>query len=138
MRHMSAEHYLLAKSLLLRQVPAMILAARIFLVVISALMLSAPAAHAAMTIAPEHAAVESAGHCPSDQAVCLDLEFSNDHAADHEQSSSCCAMSCHAAVQPCFEHSTFLAVVRMSQIPGLSRDLTASLIGSLERPPRIS
>jgi len=116
----------------------MILAARIFLVVISALMLSAPAAHAAMTIAPEHAAVESAGHCPSDQAVCLDLEFSNDHAADHEQSSSCCAMSCHAAVQPCFEHSTFLAVVRMSQIPGLSRDLTASLIGSLERPPRIS
>ena len=137
-RRGSVKHYLLAKNLPIRQPSTMILAARIFLVVISALMLSAPAAHAAMAIGPEHVAVESADHCLSEQAVCVDVELSDDHAAEHEQSSSCCAMSCHAAVQPCFEHNTFLAMVRMSQVPGLSRDLTASSIRSLERPPRIS
>ena len=115
----------------------MILAARIFLVIFSTLMLSAPFTHAAAPATPGIVDVQSLEHCQVEQAECADLETADGHTADHRQMSSCCAMSCHAAVQPCFDHSTFLSVVRTIQVPGLSRNLTASSVTSLERPPRL-
>lgn len=128
--------YLLAKNILIGQRLSMILVARIVLVLVAALMFSASTTHAAMPMAPSHTSMTPAMHCDDEVVTCGDVL--DHHGSSEEQLPSCCAMSCHVGVQPCFGHHTFLPMAKLIHAKDLSRILVRSPQISLDRPPRLA
>ena len=117
---------------------AVIPAMRIFLVVVAALMFSAPWAHAAMPLASDlTGSSEMAVHCTDDVAAVCDDTLEH-HGAHSDESQSCCSMSCHVGVQPCFGHVAFLALTKTAHDVDPARDMVPTSVTNLERPPRLA
>lgn len=134
----SRAKYLLAKNTLIGQRAEVIPAMRIFLVVVAALMFSAPWAHAAMPLASDLAGSSHvAAHCTD--AVASACDDTLDHHGAHEnEGQSCCSMSCHVGVQPCFGHTAFLALTKTAHVVDPARDMARAFVTNLERPPRLA
>ncbi|MEO5807008.1 hypothetical protein [Devosia sp.] len=128
--------YLLAKNIFLGQFLPMILVARIMLVLVAALMFSASTAHAAMPMAPAHAGSISVMQCDGEVVKCG--EALDHHGSSEQQVPSCCAMSCHVGLQPCFGHQTFLTMTKLVHSKELVRFAVKAPQTSLERPPRLA
>lgn len=130
--------YLLAKKIPIGQRAAVIPAMRIFLVVVAALMFSAPLTHAAMPLATElTGSSHVAAHCVDEVAAACD-ETRDHHGAHEEEGLSCCSMSCHVGVQPCFGHTAFLALTKTAHVVDPARDMVRAFVANLERPPRLA
>nr|WP_295892409.1 hypothetical protein [uncultured Devosia sp.] len=135
---------LLAKNILIGQRAAVIPAMRIFLVVVAALMFSAPWAHAGMSFAAERTgSSDVAVHCAHEVAsVCEDTpdhhEAVDHHGAHEDQGPSCCSMSCHVGVQPCFGYTAFLALTKAAHVVRPAHDIVRAFVTSLDRPPRLA
>lgn len=121
----------------------MIPAMRMFLVVLAALMFSAPLAHAGLPFAGEFVASgDVAAHCThEDVAACDETqghhEVVDHHGADEGQGQSCCSISCHVGVQPCFGHTAFLAMTKTAHAVRPIRDMMRLFVTNLDRPPRL-
>ena len=132
----SRKKYLLARKMLIGHPAAVILAMRFFLVVVAALMFSAPVAHAAMSLPFELTSSDVAVHCADD--VVADCDASLDHHGAHEDEGvSCCSLSCHVGVQPCFGHTAFLALAKTAHVVDPARDMIRMFVTDHDRPPRL-
>lgn len=129
--------YLLAKQTLFRQRAAVIPAMRIFLVVVAALMFSAPSDHAGMSRASELTSSDVAAYCTDAVASTCDDTLDH-HGAQEDEGQSCCSMSCHVGVQPCFGHTAFLALAKTTHVVVPARDMARAHVTDLERPPRLA
>jgi hypothetical protein len=111
---------------------------RIFLVVVAALMFSAPLSHAAMPLATELTdPTHVMSHCADEVApACGDTL--DHHGAHEEDGLSCCSMSCHVGVQACFGHIAFLALTKTAHAVAPVRDMVRTFVTNLERPPRLA
>ena len=111
---------------------------RLFLVVVVALMLSAPWTHAAMPLASDlTGSSDVAAHCADEIAAACDDALDH-HGAHDEGGVSCCSLSCHVGVEPCFGHSAFLALTKATHVVDPARDMVRSFVTNLERPPRLA
>lgn len=111
---------------------------RILLVVVAALMFSAPWTHAAMPLASELTGPSDvAVHCADEVAAACDDTLDH-HGAQDKDGLSCCSLSCHVAVQPCFGHTAFLALTKTTHVIDPARDMVRSFVTNLERPPRLA
>jgi hypothetical protein len=116
----------------------MIPAMRIFLVVVAALMFSAPWSHAAVPFAPDlTGSSDVAVHCADEPAAVCDDALDH-HGAQDEDGLSCCSLSCHVGVQPCFRHTAFLGLTKTTHVLDPARDMVRSSVTNLERPPRLA
>ena len=115
----------------------MIPAMRIFLVLVAALMFSAPWAHAGMPLASGvSASSHVSAHCTDTVAVTCD-GVPDHHGGHADEGQSCCSMSCHVGVQPCFGHAAFLALTKTAHVVIAARDMVRTFATNLERPPRL-